>query len=87
MSEEVTVPGYVPTPVWYGFVAPAKTPPEIIAILSTYIQNAMQSPDVKTKLTTLGAQLTSSDSAQFSAEIKNEYEKSSALANKLGSAK
>ena len=26
--EEVSVVGYMPTPVWYGFVAPAKTPRE-----------------------------------------------------------
>lgn len=80
----MTVPGYVPTPVWYGFVAPAKTPPEIIAVLSGLIRNAMSAPDVRAKLVTLGAQITSSDSAEFAAEIKSEYEKSSALARKLG---
>lgn len=38
---------------------------------------------VRAKLVTLGAQITSSDSAEFAAEIKSEYEKSSALARKL----
>lgn len=86
MAEEVTVPGYVPTPVWYGFVAPAKTPPDIIATLAGWIQDAMNAPDVKAKLVTLGAQLSTANTAQFAAEIKNEYEKSAALAAKKASA-
>ena len=84
MSEEVSVPGYVPTAVWYGFVAPAKTPPEIVATLSGWIQNAMAAPEVRSRLVTLGAQITVADSAQFAAEIRSEYEKSSALARRLG---
>ena len=87
MMEEVTAPGYVATPVWYGFVAPAKTPPEIVAVLGGWIQNAMAAPEVRAKLLTLGAQITSADSAQFAAEIAREYEKSSALARKLGTVK
>jgi tripartite-type tricarboxylate transporter receptor subunit TctC len=87
MMEEVSVPGYVATPVWYGFVAPAKTPPEIVAALGGWIQNAMAAPEVRAKLVTLGAQITSADSAQFGAEIRSEYEKSSALARKLGNLK
>ncbi len=87
MMEEVSVPGYVATPVWYGFVAPANTPPDVVARLGGWIQAAMASPEVKAKLTTLGAQLTAADSATFAAEIRNEYEKSSALAKKLGNLK
>ena len=87
MMEEVSAPGYVATPVWYGFVGPAKTPPEIVAALSGWIQNAMDAPDVKARLVTLGAQLTPADSAAFGAQIRNEYEKSSALARQLGTVK
>lgn len=87
MPEEINVPGYVATPVWYGFVAPAKTPPEVIAVLGRLIQNAMSSPDVTAKLVTLGAQITAAGTEQFTAEIKNEYEKSSALSKKLGTLK
>jgi len=87
MTEEVSVPGYVATPVWYGFVAPAKTPPDIIAALGTMIQNAMASPEVNTRLVSLGAQLLPATTEQFTLEIKNEFEKSSNLARKLGTAK
>lgn len=87
ITEEVSVPGYVATPVWYGFVAPAKTPPDIVAALGTLIQNAMASPEVNARLVSLGAQPLPATTEQFTLEIKNEYEKSSNLAKKLGTAK
>ncbi len=87
VSEEVSIPGYVPTPVWYGFVAPAKTPRDVIAALNTMIQNAMQTPEVKAKLVTLGAQQINVGAEQFAADIKSEYEKAGQLAKKLGTYK
>jgi tripartite-type tricarboxylate transporter receptor subunit TctC len=87
VSEEVSVPGYVPTPVWYGFVAPAKTPKDVIAALNTMIQNAMQTPEVKARLVTLGAQQINVGGEQFAADIKTEYEKAGLLAKKLGTYK
>ncbi len=87
VSEEVSVPGYVPTPVWYGFIAPANTPAQIISTLNGLISNAMSAPDVKARLVTLGAQQISVGSEQFAADIKSEYEKAGELAKKLGTAK
>ncbi len=77
----------MPTPVWYGFVAPAKTPPEVITALNGMIQNAMQTPEVKAKLVTLGAQQINVGSVQFAADLKSEYEKAGQLARKLGTYK
>jgi tripartite-type tricarboxylate transporter receptor subunit TctC len=87
VSEEVTVAGYVPTPVWYGFVAPARTPREVIAALNTLIQNAMQTPEVKARLVNLGAQQINVGAEQFALDIKSEYEKAGVLARKLGTYK
>ena len=87
VSEDVTVAGYVPTPVWYGFVAPAKTPRDVIASLSSMIQNAMQTPEVKARLVALGAQQINVGAEQFAADIKSEYEKAGLLAKKLGTYK
>ena len=87
ITEEVTVAGYVPTPVWYGFVAPARTPPEIVTILAGLITGVMGTADAKTRLAALGAQPINVASEQFAADIKSEYEKSSALARKLGTFK
>jgi tripartite-type tricarboxylate transporter receptor subunit TctC len=87
ITEEVTVAGYIPTPVWYGFMAPAKTPREAIAALSTLIQNSMETPDAKTRLAAMGAQRITVSNEQFSADIRNEYEKAGAMARKLGTFK
>ena len=85
--EEVSVVGYMPTPVWYGFVAPAKTPRELVAVLSTMIQNAMDTPEAKARLVVLGAQRINVSNEQFGADIRVEYEKAGALARKLGTNK
>lgn len=82
--EELNISNYTPTPVWYGFVAPAQTPPDVVATLADLIQNAMNSAEVRAKLATLGAQVTLADSARLAADIKNEYQSSAELAKKLG---
>lgn len=87
VSEEVNVPGYTPTPVWYGFVGPANMPPQVVAALSTLIGDAVSTPDVKNKLLGLGARPISVGSEQFGADIKTEYAKAGALAKRLAAAK
>ena len=87
ITEEISVAGYVPTPVWYGFVAPAKTPRDVVAVLSGMIQNVMDTPDAKARLVALGAQRINVSNEQFGADIRNEYEKAGALARKLGTYK
>lgn len=87
IAEELRVPGYVPTPVWYGFVVPAGTPLEVVATLNGLIHGAMQSPEVKDRLAGLGAQPISPTNEQFTAELKAEFEKASQLAKRLGTAK
>jgi tripartite-type tricarboxylate transporter receptor subunit TctC len=51
---ESGLPGYDVTP-WYGVLAPARTPPEVIAVWHTQITAAMQMPDMKRHLLSLGA--------------------------------
>ena len=87
LSEEVNVAGYTPTPVWYGFVAPAKTPRDVIASLNGMIQNAMLTPEVRARLVVLGAQQINVGGEQFAADIKSEYEKAGLLAKRLGTYK
>ena len=87
ITEDVTVPGYAPSPVWYGFVAPAKTPREVVALLSGLIQAAMDTPEAKARLSAMGAQRISVSNEQFSADIRSEYDKAGTLARKLGTFK
>jgi tripartite-type tricarboxylate transporter receptor subunit TctC len=84
ITDDVHVGGYTPTPVWYGFVAPAGTPPQIISTLSTMINAAMDTDEAKQRLTTLGARRITANSEQFAADIKAEYETAGALAKRLG---
>jgi tripartite-type tricarboxylate transporter receptor subunit TctC len=52
---EAGVPGYV-SDTWYGILAPAKTPKEVIAKLHAAAVKALKSPEVADRLTRLGAE-------------------------------
>lgn len=84
ITEDVRVAGYKPTPVWYGFFAPAGTPPAVVDALSGMINAAMDTDEVKTRLPALGAQRITVSNEQFAADIKAEYETAGALAKRLG---
>lgn len=87
MSEEVSVAGYTPTPVWYGFVAPAGTPQKIVSHLHDLIYSSMETEEAKARLVGIGAQAIKISNDQFLDEIKNEYQKAGELAKQLGTYK
>ena len=60
---------------WYGMVAPAATPPAVIARLNQIATEAMRSPDVIEKLASQGAILSPTSSDAFAAYIKSEIDK------------
>jgi len=57
---------------WYGALAPAKTPREIVALLSAEITRIMNTPEVKAQLFTLGVDSMGGSPAQFSVYIRDE---------------
>jgi tripartite-type tricarboxylate transporter receptor subunit TctC len=67
-----TVPGYT-AEVWFGFLAPAGTPPDVIAKLNDAIVKAVALPDVKEKFAGVGAMATSNSPAAFAQMVKGEY--------------
>ena len=87
VTEQVNVQGYVPTPVWYGFVAPTGTPSQVVNALSGMINAAMDTEEAKTRLLALGAQRISVSNEQFATDLKTEYEKARTLAKRLGTYK
>ena len=87
ITEQNASGAYVPTPVWYGFVAPGATPAHVVSVLSNLINNSMETPEAKVRLSTLGAQRISVSNEQFAQDLKTEYEKAGALAKKLGTYK
>ena len=60
---------------WYGIVAPAATPPAIVIKLNATIVSALRSPQVRDKLTPLGASLIGDTPEEFKAYILSEEAK------------
>ncbi|MBV9458757.1 MAG: tripartite tricarboxylate transporter substrate binding protein [Bradyrhizobium sp.] len=60
---------------WYGMVAPAKTPPEIIAKLTNITHEAMADPSVKAKLADQGLEMVPDTPDEFRAYIDSETQK------------
>lgn len=71
---EAGVPGYVFDP-WFGILAPARTPPAILAKLSGEIARILQLPDVRDRLLALGADPAPTTPAGFDAHVRAEVAK------------
>ena len=64
--------------VWYGLVAPARTPAPVVARLNAAVQQALATPAVKQRLLEAGGETTPGTPEQFGALIQSErvrYEK------------
>ena len=66
-----TLPGFGSTP-WYGLLAPAGTPKEIISKLQAGLEKVLVSKDVIDKLAAQGCEVLTGGPAQFSALIKSD---------------
>jgi tripartite-type tricarboxylate transporter receptor subunit TctC len=78
-----TVPGFS-SGGWFGFVAPAKVPKEIIGLLNREINAAMRLPDVHSRLEQLGLDV-ANESPEFLGNLmKSEYEKYGKLVKAIG---
>jgi len=77
-------PGYVATPLWYGFIARAGTPPEIVERLRELVLQAMQSDEVRERLVGLGAQPVTPTNDEFVEQLKQEIKRSKEIAETLG---
>ncbi|MES2188083.1 MAG: tripartite tricarboxylate transporter substrate binding protein [Pseudomonadota bacterium] len=70
--------------VWWGFVAPAKTPQAIVTRLNTEINTALADPSLRTRLGELGVTSEAQTPEQFGAYIHRESQKWDALVKKTG---
>jgi tripartite-type tricarboxylate transporter receptor subunit TctC len=69
-----TLPGYGASG-WYGLLAPAGTPREIIARLNAEAVRALRAPDVAEKLSSQGAEPAPGTPEEFTAFIRSEIDK------------
>ena len=68
---EAGVPGFQITQ-WYGFFAPAKTPPAVVDRLNKEIVAIMNEPDTKKKFADLGADIVTNSPAEFGKFVQSE---------------
>ncbi len=66
---EAGVPGYK-MQVWFGVVAPAATPKDVIAKLNAEINRVLSTADVKERFTMAGVELMGGSPELFGAHIK-----------------
>ncbi len=59
---------------WYGLLAPAKAPPEVLARLDQAAQKAMKNPELRAQLDKIGARPVGSTPAEFTAQIRREID-------------
>lgn len=70
--------------LWYGLLAPAGTPPNIIARLNAEVVKIMQSPDMRKTLSSEGAEAVGSTPEAFAEVIKTEIPRWSKLVKEVG---
>ena len=65
---------------WYCMLAPAKTPRSVINVLNAGVVSAMQSPEIRNRLTADGSTVVASTADELGAHIRAEIAKLSKLA-------
>ena len=57
---------------WYGLLAPAKVPPEVITRLTQAMKKVMAEPELRTRLESIGARPVGNSPSEFVAQIRKE---------------
>jgi tripartite-type tricarboxylate transporter receptor subunit TctC len=69
---------------WYGVLAPAGTPPDVLGLLNSHIAKIMQAPDMKQRLATDGLVAVGGTREQFAAHIRTETAKWAGVIRRSG---
>jgi tripartite-type tricarboxylate transporter receptor subunit TctC len=77
------VRGYV-SQGWFGYVAPAAVPKDIVAFLNKAINDAMAFPDVREKMTSAGLEVVQQPADYFGDVIRKDYARYGKLAKDIG---
>jgi len=80
--EELGVKGYA-ADAWYGLLAPAKTPPEVLAVLRGVATEFAQTPATREKLRSLGMEAQNTCGDAFGAQLTREVKLYGELARSL----
>jgi tripartite-type tricarboxylate transporter receptor subunit TctC len=80
---ESGVPGYEAT-LWYGFVGPARIPPEIVHRLSSEIGAVLKLPDVRERLVSQGLEPSPNTPEEFAKLIASDVERWAKVVQRAG---
>jgi len=69
---------------WYGVLAPARTPPEVITRVNAEVVKAVRLPDVKAKLLEQGIEVVGTSPAEFTAFIRSESDRYAEIIRRSG---
>jgi len=69
---------------WYGALAPAGTPKDIVSFLQVAFAKALHSPDVKQRLASQGAEGIGNTPEEFGAYVKSEKDKWAKVVERVG---
>jgi tripartite-type tricarboxylate transporter receptor subunit TctC len=78
-----TLPGYENSG-WFGFIAPAGTPREIVVLLNKEMNRAVMLPDVREKLDSYGLEIHTESPEYFANVIRRDMEKWGKVARDIG---
>ncbi len=73
-TAESGYPGFEAS-VWYGMVAPAATPKPVVAQLHAAVQKALQTREVRDRMTAVGGEVLPGTAEQFGALIRSERQR------------
>ena len=72
---------------WYGVMLPANAPPDIVARLNKEINALLQKPELRRKLTDIGAEVAGGTAAEFAGFSKSEVSRYAAIVKNSGAPK
>lgn len=78
------LPGFGNISIWSGIVAPAGTPPEVIARVQRSVAGALAQPDIVDRLDKVGISVAASTPAEFQAFIQEQTARTSKLFKESG---
>jgi tripartite-type tricarboxylate transporter receptor subunit TctC len=78
-----TLPGYENSG-WFGFIAPAGTPRDIVVLLNKEMNRAMTQPDLREKLDSYGLEIHTESPEYFANVIRRDMEKWGKVARDIG---
>lgn len=74
VAEALGIPDYELT-AWFGLLAPARTPPDVVARLQDEVSRILKTPDMIETVRAAGGEMVGGSSAQFEARIKKDADR------------